>query len=364
MHTPMASQSPLLTTIHVVRMIGGLLRSLQSPVISPQTLNALDSHFAACQSAFPPECHIYHPQPLQPRYLSPICQLQNCRIVLHRHNLSTSCPPDVRAAALRSCLHVAKETAHLLSRVRQWKPQAPTPAPIAWGDAVASTAGTTMVCTHIWRCTLFLCFSALYDEALTCAHLCAAIGNFRQANLACARYLCGFLRQLAAKTAHGGDLMQDEMMIALVAGDVQGSSESAWIWSGSETGTALNNSSNSTAAATTTSTSITTSSSSISSSSSSSSSNTTNSSTNNNNHISHINDNSTNGTSPPMHTHANGKPDLSIDDGGWDSVQQMIRQLKLEKERREFQPWDPQMNSMPAAASGNNSSRISIANII
>ena len=363
MHTQMAPQSPfLLTTIHVVPMIGELLRSLQSPVISPQALSTFDSHFASCQRAFPPECHIYHPQPLQPRYLSPICQLQNCRIVLHRHNLSTSCPPDVRAAALRSCLHVAKETAHLLSRVRQWKPQAP--APIAWGDAVASTAGTTMVCTHIWRCTLFLCFSALYDEALTCAHLCAAIGDFRQANLACARYLCGFLRQLATKTAHGGDLMQDEMMIALVAGDVQGSSESAWIWSGSETGTALNNSSSSAAATTTTTTTTTTiissSSSSGSSSSSSSSSSNTNSSTNNNNHTSHNNDNSTNGTSPPMHTNANGEPGPSIDDGGWGSVQQMIRQLKLEKERREFQPWD----SMPAAASGNNSSRISIANII
>lgn len=346
----MAQSHFLLTTIHVVRMISELLRSLQSPVISPQTLSTFDSHFATCQGAFPPECQIYHPQPLQPRYLSPICQLQNCRIVLHRHNLSTSCPPDVRAAALRSCLQVAKETVHLLGRVRQWKPP---PGPVGWDDAVASTA-TTMVCTHIWRCTLFLCFSALYDEALTCARLCAAIGDFRHVNVACGRYLYGFLRLLAAKTALAGDLMQDEMMIALVSGDVQGSTESAWIWNGSETGTALNTSSN-----------------------------------NNNNHANSTssNDNSANGASPPTHSNnsinTNGKPDpvaaaaaassdgglvLTADGsggggGGWDNIQDIIRQLKREKERREFQPWDPQMNSMPAASGNNNSSRISIANI-
>jgi len=226
-----------LTTIHVVRMISQLLRSLQSQTISPQALLTFDSHFASCQNVFPAHCQIYHPQPLEPRHLSPICQLQNCRIVLHRHNLSTSCPAEVRAAALQSCLKVAKETVHLLARVRQYQP----PSQITWRDAVASAA-TTMVCAHIWRCMLFLCFSAFYDEALVCADICAAIGDFRQMNVSCGRNLYGFLRQVASRIAQGTDLMQDEMMIALVSGDVQGSTESSWVWNGSETGTALNGS--------------------------------------------------------------------------------------------------------------------------
>ncbi|KAF8539676.1 fungal-specific transcription factor domain-containing protein [Trichophaea hybrida] len=319
----------LLTTIHVVRMISELLRSLQSSVISQQALVAFDSHFASCQNVFPANCQIYHPQPLEPRHLSPICQLQNCRIVLHRHNLSTSCPPEVRAAALQSCLQVAKETVHLLGRVRQYEP----PAQISWKDAVASAA-TTMVCAHIWRCMLFLCFSALYDEALVCAQICAAIGDFRQVNGACGRYLYGFLRQLADKIAQGGNLMQDEMIIALVSGDVQGSTESAWIWNGSETGTALNN-----------------------------------------------------GASPPIHSPPmSGKEaGINTDDNssllshderkewsGWDHIQEIIRQLKREKEQREFQHntphlphvWDPHViNAVPNSAN-TNSSRISIANII
>ncbi|KAI5850129.1 fungal-specific transcription factor domain-containing protein [Tricharina praecox] len=221
----------LLTTIHVVRMISELLRTLQSTIISPQALIAFDSHFGSCQTVFPANCQIFHPQPLEPRHLSPILQLQNCRIVLHRHNMSTYCPPEVRAAAVQSCVQVAKETVQLLIRVRKYQP----PSPTTWSDAVASAA-TTMVCTHIWRCMLFLCFSANYEEALTCAQISAAVGGFREVNIACGRFLYGFLRQLANKVAQGSDLMKDEMIIAMVSGDVQGSSESAWIWDESETG--------------------------------------------------------------------------------------------------------------------------------
>jgi len=321
----------LLTTIHVVRTISELLRSLQSPIISSQTLIAFDSHFGSCQAVFPANCQIFHPQPLEPRHLSPILQLQNCRIVLHRHNLSTFCPPDVRAAAAQSCLQIAKETVQLLIRVRKYQP----PSQITWSNAVASAA-TTMVCTHIWRCMLFLCSSANYDEALTCAQICAAIGDFKQVNIACGRYLYGFLRQLADKIACGVDLMKDEMILALVSGDVQGSSESAWIWNGSETGTALN------------------------------------------------------GATPPGQTSAsaaNGKGASrcaaenagGLSDGekwewhGWEHIKEIIQQLKREKIHMDYQRhpphpplvWGSQMMP-PAPHAGNQSSisRISIANII
>ncbi|KAA8895168.1 fungal-specific transcription factor domain-containing protein [Sphaerosporella brunnea] len=323
----------LLTTIHVVRMISELLRSLQAPVISQHVLMAFDSHFASCQSVFPAHCQIYHPQPLEPRHLAPICQLQNCRITLHRHNLSTSCPPEVRAVAIRSCLQVAKDTVHLLARVRKWQPPS---SKITWADAVAS-AGTTMVCTHIWRCMLFLCFSAMYDEALICAEICSAIGDFRQVNIPCGRNLYGFLRKLADSIAGGKDLMKDEMILALVSGDVQGSSESAWVWNGSETPPAT-----------------------------------------------------TGGTSSEHEVKeestADGSLSLSAEEKkewrGWNHIQEIIRQLKREKEQREYQPpqhmlhpplvWDPQLQQQPflpnvngtATANTNGSSRISIANII
>jgi hypothetical protein len=328
-----ASAHFLLATTHVVRMIGELLQSLRAPVVSHHTLAAFDSHFASCQSVFPVHFQVYHPQPLEPRHLVPIFQLQNCRIVLHRHNLSTSCPPEVRAAAIQSCVQVAKETAHLLVRVKQYQPLGNK----TWADAVAS-AGTTMVCTHIWRCMLFLCFSAIYDEALVCADICAAIGDFRPVNIACGRNLYGFLRQLAGKIASGKDLTKDEMMLALVSGDVQGSNESAWALSGSEASPIMNGLG-----------------------------------------------------APPMPDAKEGiqnnvETGLSLSEEekkewiGWGHIQEIIRQLKREKEQREYkQPhmphpplvWDQQMMSQPTAApasngtaTSNGSSRISIANII
>lgn len=333
----------LLTTIHVVRMIGQLLRALQSAVISPHTLQFFDAHFRECQKAFPPYCHIYQqqPLPLEPRHLAPICHLQNCRLVLHRHNLTTACPSEVRITALRSCVDAAGDTVNLLKRVKLHQPSG-----ASWQTLVAECS-STMLCTHIWRCMLFLCFAGLYDEALVCVEVSAAIGKTRDVNIACGRNLYGFLRMLAHKIAHGIELLHDEMMIALVSGDVQGSTESSWVWNGSETGAALN------------------------------------------------------GSPPASHAHtpasaSNGKESAVTDGstesrtilsseekrewGGWGHVEEIIKQLKKEKEQRDFQhqatsaptqpprshpallaPWDPQA---AASSTVQNASRISIANII
>jgi hypothetical protein len=322
----------LLTTIHVVRMIGQLLQSLRAPVMSHHILADFDSHFTSCQNMFPVNFQVYHPQPLEPRQLHPIFQLQNCRIVLHRHNMSTSCPPEVRAAAIQSCLQIAKETAHLLVRVKQYQPLDNKP----WADAVAS-AGTTMVCTHIWRCMLFLCFNAMYDEALVCTDICAAIGDFRPINTACGRNLYGFLRQLAGKIASGKDLTKDEMMLALVSGDVQGS-ETAWVLSGSEASPIMNGPG-----------------------------------------VPSMPD-AKEGTQNSAETGLSLSEEEKKEWRGWSHIQEIIRQLKREKEQREYQQphmphpplvWDPQMMPQPTAApasngtaTSNGSSRISIANII
>lgn len=235
------SSNFLLTTIHVVRLIGPLLQSLSAAIISPATLHIFDSHFDSCMAAFPPHCQINHTSPLDPRYLHPICHLQNSRLVLHRHNLSTSCTSDVRLIAMEACVRAAKDTVALLQRVMQWKPTDGTQPSASWQTGLVTNA-TAMLCTHIWRCTLFLLYGGHFAEAATCIQVSATIGDARAINLACGRYLYGFL-SLFHDRLNKGESMEDEGVLAIVSGDVQGSSESSWIWVGSETGTALNNAS-------------------------------------------------------------------------------------------------------------------------
>lgn len=253
------SSSSLLTTIHVVRLLSPLLQSLKAPVISQATLKMFDGHFSSCMEAFPPYCHIGHPSSLEPRRLYPICYLQNARLILHRHNLSTSCSPEIRATALESCVSAARDTVTLLQRVMQWPPanevqnqqtsnhystgpglpDGNTPQSMTWQYAlVAST--TSFFCTHLWRCTLLLLYRGYYSEALTCMAASAVIGDARKVNDPCGRYLYGFLCMLNDKIANGQPVDDDEGILAIVSADAQGSTESSWIWAGSETGAALN----------------------------------------------------------------------------------------------------------------------------
>ncbi|RPB23196.1 hypothetical protein L211DRAFT_277477 [Terfezia boudieri ATCC MYA-4762] len=235
------SSNFLLTTIHVVRLIGPLLQSLSAAIISPATLQMFDSYFNSCMVAFPPHCQINHTSPLDPRYLHPMCHLQNSRLVLHRHNLSTSCTSEVRSLAMEACVQAAKDTVALLQRVMQWKATDGSQSSASWQTGLVTNA-TAMLCTHIWRCTLFLLYRGHFVEAATCIQASTTIGDARAVNLACGRYLYGFL-SLFHERLNKGESIEDEGVLAIVSGDVQGSSESSWIWAGSETGTALKNAS-------------------------------------------------------------------------------------------------------------------------
>ncbi|KAJ6263532.1 Mediator of RNA polymerase II transcription subunit [Drechslerella dactyloides] len=156
----------LLTTIHIVRMVPALLKTLQSPSLSPQTLAAFDNHFTACLNTFPAHCQLHSSQPLDARSLSPIIYLQTARLVLHRHNLSPAQPPDASLA----------------------------------------------------------------------------IGDARVINDRTGRYIHGFLKILGEKIFQSGrdSVERDEGLLAIVSADAQGSTDSSWIWAGSETGAALN----------------------------------------------------------------------------------------------------------------------------
>lgn len=235
---PQPSSNILLCTIHLVRLIGPLLQSLNAMIVPPLTLHLFDSHFTSCMRAFPPNCHINNTSPLEPRYLHLVCHLQNNRLVLHRHNLSTSCSPDLRAAAMKSCISTSKDTATLLERLMRWTPNDSPESAQTWQSGLATNA-TAMLCTHIWRCTLFLLYSGRYVEALTCIKVSTIIGETRAVNQACGRYLYGFINLLSEKT-NIGELDADGGLLAIASGDVQGSTESSWIWGGSEAGKALN----------------------------------------------------------------------------------------------------------------------------
>ena len=100
-----------------------------------------------------------------------------------------------------------------------------------WEARIASSA-TAFLCTHIWRCTLFLCFRGEYSSALVCARASAAICDIRPVNQACCRHLCFYLQCLQSKLelGEGTSLERDEEMMAYVSGDLQGSMEDSWVW--------------------------------------------------------------------------------------------------------------------------------------
>jgi len=103
-----------------------------------------------------------------------------------------------------------------------------------------------MLCTHLWRCVLILCFRAEYAAALACVHVSSTIGDLRRVNIACGRNLAFFLDRLAERIRSGNGSQQqleaDEEMLAYVSGDMQGDAENSWVWAGSDTGIKLNSS--------------------------------------------------------------------------------------------------------------------------
>ena len=225
----------LLVTIYVVHPISQLLKSFREPFIASHTLQAFDKHFKICMAAFPPHCRITASEYLEPRFLAPIIYLQNARIVLHSHNLSPACAREVRMAAIGDCVAAAKDTVQLLSRTMQTPTSSPrhvsTKSPDTWQGRLV-TAASGLLCTHIWRCVLFLCFRGEYSAALLCVRWSAAIGDTRPVNAACGRHLTLFLNCLVTSLRRddGSDLEDDEELIAYVSADIQNSNRNSWIW--------------------------------------------------------------------------------------------------------------------------------------
>ncbi|KAL8817316.1 MAG: hypothetical protein Q9223_003824 [Gallowayella weberi] len=227
------AQSPLVPTVQVIRGISKLLKSLREPVIPSPTLQSFELLFDDCMDLFPAHHQVNAHGPLDPHQIPPLIYLQNARLMLHRHNLTTKNAPGVRSRVTDECTKVAKRTTSFLARCMLDGPGLSTHSHGGhepWRGPFISAANA-FLCTHVWRCSLFLCLQAEYEDALVCARASAAMGSARPVNVACGRYLEFFLQRLISKIeGEVNPLDADEEMLALVSGDQQGSADSAWVW--------------------------------------------------------------------------------------------------------------------------------------
>lgn len=336
---PQTADVWLVVMLPISRMIAPLKNSLQARVITPTKLKEFEEHFEAISASIPDEYQAKFEGPLEPRSLSIACTFLTVQFLLYRHNLSTACRHADRVGSLNRCVYVALDTARLISRTMRSSspPTGRSQSPQDyWQDQIVATTHN-MLCMHLWRCLLILCFRAYFEEALTCLRVSAAIGDIRPANVACGRHLAFFLEQLAERNRHGKgspqQLESDEEMLAYLSGDLQASPSSAWVWLDSK-----------------------------------------HSMENNAISADRLND-----VEMSIAAHTNSVPEMNHVEAqngvwsGWDSVERMIVRLRDEQRRsqnlaasqqRAQVPQEPGLNARPASASSMASSRISIANII
>lgn len=229
----------MLPMIHIVRAVSQLVRTLKLVTIPPTTLASLDSHLSSCMSTFPASCQPGSQGLLDPRALGPICHLMNARLILHRHNLNTSCPFDVRKNALEQCIRIALDSTNYIARATS--PAAPpNTSAIPFGPTAYA-----MTCTHIWRSTLFLLYAGHFDAALACIRASASVSALRDVNVGCGRNISFFLGVLIDKrragsligsSSYASERDIDEELLAYASGDLQSSAENSWVWAGSEMG--------------------------------------------------------------------------------------------------------------------------------
>ena len=238
---PEQSTSLLLPMIQVIGGIARLLRILKSDRLTKSALLAYDSHFNRCVEAFPAQHQGRANGYIDPTELTPMIYIQNARLMLHRHNLTPICDFVERSTAMDQCVLVAKDTAEFLRRCMQpfQDPRSHKAEQHDTWEARIISASSAFLCTHVWRCTLFLCLRLDFESALSCARASAILGNVRPVNVDCGRYLEFFLHQMTFKLDQGAQLDKDEEMIAYVSGDLQGSFENSWIWQESKGGVHL-----------------------------------------------------------------------------------------------------------------------------
>ncbi|KAF7194095.1 Transcriptional activator protein acu-15 [Pseudocercospora fuligena] len=239
--------SGLIAVIPVTRTTAQLKTTLKSQTIAASTLATCDEHFKSIMASWPEPYPIYSQAPLDPRLVTAACSLQTQRFFLYRHNLSPACKTADRRDALDRCVSVAKDTAHYVQRTLQHPSTGPAQGFMGqahmgnWASMIRSMM-PSFFCAHLWRAQLVLCLRGDYQAAQMLAHVSAAVGDLRKINVACGRYLAFFLEKLIERLRAGVSqqaIEADEELLAYASGDMQGSADDAWAWSGSDTGANL-----------------------------------------------------------------------------------------------------------------------------
>ena len=224
----------LLANIHIARLMAPLAKMFRSLCITNEALNKFEGHLSDCLQLFPRPLQLSSVSPLDPCVMAPLIYFQNTRIMLHRHNLSPSCSHEQRTQAIEQCLHASRDTANLLSRF-----MLPHAKSNDWEQRFVLSA-TTLLCTHLWRCMLFLLFRQLYDAFFLVLRAASTINDARSINICCGRHLSFFIRRLIERYGQSDnlDIEPDEETLVYLSADLQASTNS-WVWGNAETGTHL-----------------------------------------------------------------------------------------------------------------------------
>ncbi|KIW04808.1 uncharacterized protein PV09_03993 [Verruconis gallopava] len=225
--------------IPVIRFVGQLMKSLRAKTITRDVMQTYDEYFRSMHNYFPEQLQSHSDTWLEPFVFSSIVPLLMVRFQLYRHNLNIYATPQERAEALERCHSVAFDTVRYLMRTMRTPPSSPQRTALdhgsqSWKEMLNAVAHN-LLCRHIWRCTLLLCFRGDFRSAQTCVHFSKAIGDARKLNIACGRNLAFFLDRLTERTAMGAsqqEIEADLELMAYASGDLQGNAESGFVWSG------------------------------------------------------------------------------------------------------------------------------------
>ncbi|KAF2757162.1 hypothetical protein EJ05DRAFT_501692 [Pseudovirgaria hyperparasitica] len=218
----------------VVRFVGQLRKTLvkRHTSIDAKTLHEYDDYFNQILSKMPPPFQARSATYLDPSSLFPALSLQSARLSLYRLNISSKQYGE-RLDALSRCQSVALDTVDYIRRSQSGSPHGSPGAIQAymrqWAKQLADAA-PSMLCTHLWRCTLLLCFNLDFENALICLEASTAIGDIHPINIACGRNIWFFLGMLPDRLSPGHRMDQDEEMLAYAAADMQANPDTAWIW--------------------------------------------------------------------------------------------------------------------------------------
>lgn len=212
---------------HLARMIKPLVLTIYPRGVGNELLRSYAESLASCMQSFPVDLQLSSTTPLDPTNLPIITAFQNTCLSVYRQNLSPQCAPEQRLQAIEQCLNVACDTASIMTRCMCVQPQ------FADWRSRLSTSASTLLCTHLWRCTLFTLHRGYHDASLALIRSLATIGDAKAITIPCGRYISFFLQQMLSRMENptpSASLDTDEEALAYLSADVQSNARTAWIW--------------------------------------------------------------------------------------------------------------------------------------